>query len=104
MQEALRGWEAAKRWVGGWVGASAGQGWSIPQLWRRQQVLGQAKRRQAGRQAASSAEGVQRAGWPLGALCSELPMRPLPCGVFRRWDTLGITQQVADGSYNWSCS
>lgn len=22
----------------------------------------------------------------------------------KRWDTLGITQQVSDGSYNWSCS
>jgi hypothetical protein len=22
----------------------------------------------------------------------------------KRWDTLGISAQVADGSYNWSCS
>jgi hypothetical protein len=22
----------------------------------------------------------------------------------KRWDTLGISAQVADGSYNWNCS
>ncbi len=22
----------------------------------------------------------------------------------KRWDSLGITQQVSDSSYNWSCS
>jgi hypothetical protein len=22
----------------------------------------------------------------------------------KRWETMGIAQQVADGSYNWSCA